>query len=232
MRRHLTSRDLASIAVTSLLATTACSSGGDESPAPDQEAVVTIAEARALAEGSTATVEGFATVAPGTFSSATSEQGFALQDATGGIYVSLPDALDVGLDARVRVTGQLGQTAQQTVLNAAAASVTVLDGTESIEPTDVMTGDVGEPVEGLLVRVNGSVTTAVEDEQPYGFQVYIDDGSGEVQVYVHVVDGQPVIDTASLEVGLAIQVTGLAAQYEETYEVAPRRAGDLVLVEQ
>ncbi|AGP40259.1 DNA-binding protein [Sorangium cellulosum] len=194
--------------------------------------MVTIAEARALAEGSTATVEGFATVAPGTFSSATSEQGFALQDATGGIYVSLPDALDFGLDARVRVTGQLGQTAQQTVLNAAAASVTVLDGAESIEPKDVMTGDVGEPVEGLLVRVNGSVTTAVEDEQPYGFQAYIDDGSGEIQVYVHVVDGQPVIDTASLTIGQAIEVTGLAAQYEETYEVAPRRAGDLVLVEQ
>lgn len=45
-------------------------------------------------------------------------------------------------------------------------------------------------------------------------------------------DGQPVIDTASLEVDQAIQVTGLAAQYEATYEVAPRRAGDLVLVEQ
>lgn len=231
MRRHLTSRNLASIAVTSLLATTACSSSG-ESPAPDQEAVVTVAEARALAEGSTATVEGLATVTSGTFNSATGDQGFALQDATGGIYVSLPDALDFGLDARVRVTGKLGQTAQQTVLNAEAASVTVLEGTGPVEPTDAMTGDVGEPVEGLLVRVSGSVTTAVEDDQPYGFKVYIDDGSGEVQVFVHIVEGQPVIDTTSLKVDQAIQVTGLAAQYEATYEVAPRRAGDLVLVGQ
>ncbi|WP_437805740.1 DNA-binding protein [Sorangium sp. So ce1078] len=227
MQRHLSTRTLVAIAaITSILATTACSSSG-ESPAPDEEAVVTVAEARALAEGSAATVEGLVTVAPGTFSSATGEQGFAVQDASGGIYVSLPDALDLGLDTRVRVTGRLGQTAQQTVLNAEAASVTVLDGAGSVGPTDVMTGDVGEPVEGLLVRVSGAVTTAVEDDQPYGFKVYIDDGSGEIQVFVHIVDGEPVIDTSSFAVDQIIQVTGLAAQYEATYEVAPRRAGDL-----
>ncbi|WP_437976192.1 hypothetical protein WMF11_01600 [Sorangium sp. So ce295] len=41
-------------------------------------------------------------------------------------------------------------------------------------------------------------------------------------------DGQPVIDTASLAVDQDITVTGLAAQYETTHEVAPRLAGDLV----
>ncbi|WP_433936603.1 DNA-binding protein [Sorangium cellulosum] len=222
MRRHLPTRHLASITViTCLLAATACGSS--------EEAALTVAEARALAEGSTATVEGFVTVAPGTFNSATEDQGFALQDATSGIYVSLPDAPDLELDVRVRVTGKLGQVAQQTVLQADADSVTVLGGVGPIEPTDVTTADVGEQVEGLLVRVSGSVTRAVEDDQPYGFKVYIDDGSGETQVFVHIVDGQPVIDTASLAVDQAISVTGLAAQYEATYEVAPRRAGDLVL---
>ncbi|WP_438029998.1 DNA-binding protein [Sorangium sp. So ce233] len=222
MRKHLPTRHLASIAViTCLLATTACSSS--------EEAALTVAEARALAEGSTVTVEGFVTVAPGTFNSATEEQGFAVQDATGGIYVSLPDALDLDLDVRVRVTGKLGQTAQQTVLNADAAAVTVLGGIGPVEPTFVTTASVGEQVEGLLVLVKGTVTRAVEDDQPYGFKVYIDDSSGETQVFVHIVDGQPVIDVASLAVDQAISVTGLAAQYEATYEVAPRHAGDLVL---
>ncbi|WP_437737597.1 DNA-binding protein [Sorangium sp. So ce1335] len=227
MRRFLSTCKLVSIAATScILASTGCDSSG-KSPSPDQ-AVVTVTEARGLAEGSTATVEGVVTVAPGTFNSATGEQGFALQDTTAGIYVSLPDALDLDLDDRVRVTGRLGQTAEQTVLNADAASVAVLDGTGSVEPTDVTTGEVGEAVEGLLVRVSGSVTRTV-DEQPYGVEVYIDDGSGETQVYVHLVDGQPVIELASLAVDQVIEVTGLAAQYEETYEVAPRRAGDLVV---
>ncbi|AUX22803.1 DNA-binding protein [Sorangium cellulosum] len=229
MRRHLSARKPVAIAAaTWILATAGCGSSG-EPASPEQEAVVTVAEARGLAEGSVATVEGVVTVAPGTFNSATGDQGFALQDTTGGIYVSLPDALDLDLDRRVRVSGRLGQTAEQTVLNTEAASVAALDGTEPVEPRDVTTGDVGEPIEGLLVRVSGSVTRAVVDEQPYGFQVYIDDGSGEVQVYVHLVEGQPIIDMASLTVDQVIEVTGLAAQYEETYEVAPRRAGDLVV---
>jgi uncharacterized protein YdeI (BOF family) len=228
MRTTVSTRSIVSIAVTTcVLAMTACSSG-EESPAPDEEVVVAISEARGLAEGSTATVDGVVTVAPGTFNSATGEQGFALQDDTGGIYVSLPDALDLDLDTRVRVTGTLAQAAQQTVLNAKAASVTALGEAGAVGPRDVTTGEVGEPVEGLLVRVGGRVTKAVEDDQPYGFKVYIDDGSGEIQVFVHIVDGQPVIDTASLAVDQDITVTGLAAQYETTYEVAPRSTGDLV----
>ncbi|WP_437860429.1 DNA-binding protein [Sorangium sp. So ce363] len=228
MRKTVSTRSIVSIAITTcLLATTACSSG-EESPAPDEEVVVAISEARGLAEGSTATVDGVVTVAPGTFNSATGEQGFALQDDTGGIYVSLPDALDLDLDTRVRVTGTLGQTAQQTVLNAKAASVTELGEAGAVGPRDVTTGEVGEPVEGLLVSVGGRVTKAVEDDQPYGFKVYIDDGSGEIQVFVHIVDSQPVIDTASLKVDQDITVTGLAAQYEATYEVAPRWTADLV----
>ncbi|WP_437640627.1 DNA-binding protein [Sorangium sp. So ce854] len=229
MRGRLPTCKLVSLAVTTwILATAGCGSS-EETASPDQEAVVTVAEARGLAEGTVATVEGVVTVAPGTFNSATGDQGFALQDTTGGIYVSLPDALDLDLDRRVRVTGRLGQTAEQTVLNTEATSVAALDGAGSVEPRDVTTGEVGEPIEGLLVRVSGSVTRAVVDEQPYGFEVYIDDGSGEVQVYVHIVEGQPVVDMASLAVDQVIEVTGLAAQYEETYEVAPRRAGDLVV---
>lgn len=227
MRKTVSTRSIVSIAVTTcVLATTACGSD-EESPAPDEEVAVAISEARGLAEGSTATVDGVVTVAPGTFNSATGEQGFALQDDTGGIYVSLPDALDLGLDTRVRVTGTLAQAAQQTVLNAKAASVTALGEAGAVGPKDVTTGGVGEPVEGLLVRVGGRVTKAVEDDQPYGFKVYIDDGSGEIQVFVHIADGQPVIDTASLKVDQDITVTGLAAQYETTYEVAPRSTGDL-----
>lgn len=148
MRRHPSARKPVTIAAaTWILATAGCGSSG-EPASPEQEAVVTVAEARGLAEGSVATVEGVVTVAPGTFNSSTGDQGFALQDTTGGIYVSLPDALDLDLDRRVRVTGRLGQTAEQTVLNTEAASVAALDGTEPVEPRDVTTGEVGEPIEG------------------------------------------------------------------------------------
>jgi hypothetical protein len=76
------------VGVLAALTMTACS-GSEESLPPNQEEGVTIAEARALSVGTSTTVEGFVTVAPGTFNSATGDQGFALQDKTGGIYVTL-----------------------------------------------------------------------------------------------------------------------------------------------
>lgn len=190
-------------------------------------ATSTITEARALAEGETATVEGFVTVAPGTFNSATGEQGFAIQDDKAGVYVSLPDLLDLTLDQHVRVTGKLAQVAKQTFLTITKDGVTKLDGPKTITPEDVKTGDVKEAVEGKLLRVSGKLTQVVVDDAPYGAKVFIDDGSGETQVFVHLAASKPVIDTTSLAVGQAITVVGLGAQYEATYEVCPRKADDL-----
>lgn len=192
------------------------------------EQVLPIADARALAEGSTATVEGYITVAPGTFNSATGDQGFVIQDATGGVYVGLMDLLNYPLDQKVCVTGKILQVAQQTVLATTKADVWEVAGmTTTIMPADAKTGDVKEPVEGKLIRVAGKITQAVMDDSPYGKKVYIDDGSGEIQVFVHLVGGQPVIDTSMLMVDQMITVVGVGAQYETTYEVTPRKAGDL-----
>src|SRR5690349_23966918 len=66
-----------------------------------------ISEARGRANGTQVTVEGHVTVQPGAFASAMGNEGFALQDNTGGIYVKLAQKLDFGLGAHVRVTGTL-----------------------------------------------------------------------------------------------------------------------------
>ncbi len=129
-------------------------------------AVSTITEARALAEGATATVEGFVTVVPGTFNSATGDQGFAIQDDGAGVYVSLTDLIDLPLDQHVRVTGKLTQVAKQTVLTITSDGVTKLDGPKAITPVDAKTGDVKEAVEGKLIRVSGKVTKALVDDAP------------------------------------------------------------------
>jgi DNA/RNA endonuclease YhcR with UshA esterase domain len=188
-----------------------------------------IGEARALAEGTMVTVEGYVTVAPGTFNSATSDQGFVIQDETGGVYVGLNDLLPYALDQKVRVTGKMSQVAQQTVLAAAKADISEVAGmTMTIMPADTKTGDVKEPVEGKLLKVAGKLTQAVMDDSPYGMKVYIDDGSGEIQVFVHLVAGKPVIDTSMLAMDQMITVVGVGAQYEMTYEVTPRKAEDLI----
>mgnify|MGYP000497005887 CR=1 FL=1 len=220
------------------LVVSACSPEETVSPAPAEtssssssgggEQVVTISEARALATGATATVEGFVTVAPGTFNSATGDQGFVIQDATGGVYVGLTDLLTIPLDQKVRVTGTLTQVAQQTVLAAIKADVTEIAGmTMTFMPVDTKTGDVNETIEGTLVRLTGSITQPVVDDSPYGMKVFMDDGSAETQVFVHLVGGMPVIDTSKLMMGQMITVVGVGAQYETTYEVTPRKADDL-----
>ncbi len=208
-----------------------CGNDADTASDPDRAKwpdPVTIAEARALAAGKDATVEGFVTVVPGTFNSATGEQGFAIQDATGGIYVSMTEKMDFALDTKVMVSGKLGQTAQQTVLSAAKADVSVGMGTQAVAAKAVKTGEVGESVEGQLIKISGKVSQAPMDDAPYGIKVYVNDGSGEVQVFVHLMAGKGVIDTSMLMLDQTVEVTGLGAQYETTYEVAPRIAGDLV----
>lgn len=208
--------------------TTTTSSSSSSSSSSGGESVISIADARALADGSTATVEGYVTVTSGTFNSANGDQGFVIQDATGGVYVGIADMVAFPLDQKVRVTGKLSQVAQQTVLAAVKADVSEVAGmTMTITPVDTKTGDVNETVEGKLIRVAGKVTQMVMDDSPYGMKVYVDDGSAEVQVFVHLVGGQPVIDTSMLAIDQMITVVGVGAQYETTYEVAPRKADDL-----
>src|SRR5689334_20214218 len=68
---------------------------------------IDIAAARGLPLGTVVTVEGTVTVPSGAFSSSSFDEGFAIQDHTGGIYVSVPDDLGLHVRDRARVTGQL-----------------------------------------------------------------------------------------------------------------------------
>jgi hypothetical protein len=66
----------------------AAAAAGCAAPAGSPPAALPIAAARELATGSRVTVEGVVTVRAGTF-----DAGFALQDATGGIYVTRADGI-------------------------------------------------------------------------------------------------------------------------------------------
>ena len=71
---------------------------------------ISIAEARSLPLGTVVTIDGSVTVPSGAFSSSTFDQGFAIQDRTGGIYVSVPDNLGLTTRQQVRITGRLADT--------------------------------------------------------------------------------------------------------------------------
>jgi uncharacterized protein YdeI (BOF family) len=195
----------------------------------DDPAVPSVAQARAQANGTTATVDGYVTVAPGAFESAMGNPGFALQDHSGGIYVKITSRLTLPQGSRVRVTGTLAEEAKFRILSAEPSSVQPLSGSRTVIPADVTTGGVGEATEGTLVRVTGRVTKTFFDDSPYGYKLYVNDGSGEVQIFVHLFPGVPTSTLRALTTAQTIQVTGLSAQYESTYEVAPRQAADIVV---
>jgi DNA/RNA endonuclease YhcR with UshA esterase domain len=209
------------------LAVTACGPAGPKPENPPGRAPASIAAARANASGTAVTVEGYVSVPPGAFVSALEDQGFAVQDDTGGVYVKVAEKQSFGLDTHVRVTGTLDEQNQLRILKAVPADIAIVPGTKPVAAKDVPTGAVNESVEGLLIRVSGAITQTFKDDSPYGYKLYLNDGSGEVQIFVHVSAGLDKAMLQALTAGKKLTVVGFAAQYDTTYEVAPRQPSDL-----
>ena len=189
---------------------------------------ISIADARAQSDRSKATVEGFITVAPGTFASSTSEQGFAIQSGDAGIYVSMDTPVDLAPGDQVRVTGTLAEMSKLTVLIGDASLVEKLAGHRLIAPQATATGNVDEDAEGRLIKVSGVVTRKVVGDLPYGLKVFINDGSGEVQLFIHMRKSRPLVDLEKVDIGDRVEAVGLGFQYGDIYEVNPRSPADFV----
>jgi hypothetical protein len=196
---------------------------------PVRAEVISIAEARSLPAGTVVTVEGSVTVPSGTYASSTFDQGFGLQDDTAGIYVSTSENPKLNFNRRVRVTGEVGDDGfGLTVIRPASlADVQTLPGASAVEPTPLATGDVSEATEGLLVEVTGTLSRPIVNDLPYGYQVFIDDGSGETQVFVAASTGINPFTIPFLVQGDAITAVGYSGQFLSQYEVLPRNRGDI-----
>jgi uncharacterized protein YdeI (BOF family) len=192
-----------------------------------QPKVVPIKAARALPPGAAVTVEGVVTTPPGAFRSSTEDEGFAVEDASGaGLYVRTNLSTNLRVGRRVGVTGRLEESNGKLVLVPAGAGGIEERGHGGAvpRPREFSTREIGEATEGRLVRVAGVVTKAVQDDAPYGFRFFVDDGTGEVQVFV---SASTKIPTAGLRPGRRVAVTGFSGQYKEHYEVEPRFAADI-----
>jgi hypothetical protein len=186
---------------------------------------IDIGAARSQPLGTVVTVEGSVTVPSGLLSSGGSlDQGFAIQDETGGIYVSIPTNLGLTLRQRVLVTGQLADSNGFLILvPASTGDVEVHGRGHRVKPLWLRTGSVGPANQGLLVRVVGVITQPVAPDPPFGSQVVVDDGSGSVRIFVNTSTG---IDVSGLAPGQSLSVTGLSDEFN-TPEVDPRFQSDL-----
>jgi hypothetical protein len=92
-----------------------------------------------------------------------------------------------------------------------------------VDPIRVATGSVGTANQGKLVQVVGTIDQPVFDDQPFGFKVFVDDGSGEIRVYVNLQTG---IDVSGLAAGQRVLVTGFSGEFE-TPEIDVRFPSDI-----
>jgi len=187
---------------------------------------ISIAEARSLPLGTVVTVDGSVTVPSGAFSSSTGDQGFAIQDHTGGIYVRVADNLGLELRRQVRVTGQLAYSFGLLILTN-VTDVKAHGSGPKVQPLPVATGAVGEATEGKLVRITGTITQPIFNDLPFGFIIVINDGSGEVNSFVSASTG---IDVSGLSQGQTIELTGFSGQFDAHFEVDPRVQDDIKIV--
>jgi hypothetical protein len=190
--------------------------------------VISIAEARSLPLGTVVTIDGSVTVASGAFSSSTFDQGFAIQDQTGGIYVSTADNLGFAPRQQVRVTGTLADTVLPGLLVLVDVTEVKAHGSgRKVQPLPVETGDVNEDTEGSIVRITATITQPIINDLPFGFIIVVNDGSGEVNVFVCASTG---IDVSGLSPGQTIEATGFSGQFADHFEVDPRTQSDIRVV--
>jgi hypothetical protein len=228
MRQHRgRSRAVVLVALLALLAvplTSAAAKGDRHAPGSERHGhhQPTIADARAMPVGSVVTIEGTVTTPAGVFASSFFDEGFAIQDETAGIFVSFPDTnIGVQPPRHVEVTGVLQDSSGLLVIAPASAEAVKVKGKDKpIRPT----GSIGESTEGSLVRAVGVITQGPIDDLPFGHKFFIDDGSGEITVYVNLATN---VDVTPLAVGQLIEVTGFSSQFTDHYEIDIRGPEDL-----
>jgi len=205
-----------------------CLSVRQASAQPPAQHALSIAEARALPLGTVVTLEGTVTTPSGAFESSFFDKGFAIQDRTAGIYVSLQT--DLGLTPRreVRVTGTLQDSYGLLILvPGASEDVSACGWGFRIHPSRVSAVEVSEATEGLLVTVTGKLEQAPASDLPYGYKFDLRDASGVVHIFINLQTG---IDVAALRTGQKLTVTGFSSQFDDHYEIDPRSASDIVPV--
>lgn len=87
------------------------------------------------------------------------------------------------------------------------------------------TGALESAVVGTVVRARGRIDRK-RDDAPYGYKIWIDDGSGECRLFIDA-STDLIGMTAAWQVGDWIEVTGVVAKYEGTLEILPRAASEI-----
>jgi hypothetical protein len=179
-------------------------------PTPTPEPIVTIAEARGLADGATARVSGVLTTHLGALEAG--RKAF-VQDGTAGIalYLEVPVVGGLPADTLIVAEGILDERFAERTLRVALADIFVLGEQERPQPVGLMTGEIGEANEGSRAVVQG-LTVGSPSDLTDGLGLLVDDGSGWVRVIV----GPDALGGGSVPSGTSVVAVGPVGQRDSS----------------
>jgi hypothetical protein len=151
-------------------------------PTPTPQAVTSVAVARSLPDGSTATIIGVLTTGAGALEA--ERKGF-VQDETAGIalYLDAPVVDGPPAGTLVMATGTIDDRFAERTLRVSVTDLLPLGEGAVPAPVFVPSGSIGEAVEGSRVVVTGT-TVGSPSTLADGLGLMVDDGTGQVRVIV------------------------------------------------
>ena len=195
-------------------------------------APIAIATARALADGTPATIVGVLITKLGALEAGRTA---FVQDDTGGIALYL-DGVPVDLllaGTVIQATGTVDDRYAQRTLRVQLSDVIVFGAAPLPAPTIVSTGAVGESIEGSRVEVSG-ITIGSPTAYADGLGILVDDGTGSVRAII----GADALGGASLPADTLVTVIGPAGQHDSSgtgtagYRIHATEVGELVVLPQ
>lgn len=128
-----------------------------------------------------------------------------------------------------------------TLVTLLITTITVPISSASSEPKTISIAEARSLPLGTIVTIDGSVTVAsgafssitgtitqpIVNDLPFGFIIFINDGSGEVHSFVCASTG---IDVSDLSPGQTVEITGFSGQFANDFEVDPRTQDDIRIV--
>lgn len=195
----------------------------------DTVEVIAIGEARNLPLGTEVTLMGRVTVASGSFASST-PYGYAIENNEAGIYI-----MDSTATAKAKY--QMGQWVQVTGKLERVYGILMVREQQSEKqmpqilpmPIELIsTVGISEETAGKIVQAKGAVDSVTND-LPYGYKIYMNDGSGQLLVFVNTSTGL-LGDSTQWQAADSLLITGFSSQYEDLHELCPRTATDILIV--
>ncbi|MBM7601110.1 DNA/RNA endonuclease YhcR with UshA esterase domain [Virgibacillus halotolerans] len=192
-----------------------------ETTVPD---LVSIADARGVADGELVTVAGVITTTPGIWGG----KGFYLQDETAGIYV-FPSDGDFHKGQQVQISAKRTTFNHEKELEDIMKFTDKGDG-EIMEPENVETVD--DSNQGQLLKLNHVQVQNIGDSDAYGtFEFDAVNGDTTTRIRVDNRSGFAYNDfIKKYQEGDQLTITGIGSVFNDTYLLKPQSADDFAVV--